>query len=178
VNLSEDSTEIFSGCRFIAGLNHEDERGTFFRIAEESWLPEGFCIKQVSGAYNSKENTFRGLHFEKTMNSEYKFFKVTSGSLLDVLLDLRPDSKSYLTHKKFVIRSRDPFTLLIPPGIAHGYLTLEPDTNVVYGMSTEFTKENYQGIRFDDPKFDIVLPASPKAISEQDAEWPLWEALN
>ena len=175
MKLIEDHPEAISGCRFISGLSHEDARGTFFRFAEESWLPKGFRIKEVSGAHNPKENTFRGLHYEKTMNSEFKFFKVTSGSLLDVLVDLRPESKSFLAHQKFVFRSLDTFTLLIPPGIAHGYLTLEPNTSVVYGMSTEFTKENYQGIRFDDPKFGIVLPTPPAEISEQDTEWPLWD---
>lgn len=167
--------EEISGCKFITGINHEDKRGTFYRIAEESWLPKGFHIKEISGAQNLKEGTFRGLHFERTMNSEYKFFRVTSGSVVDILLDLRPKSKTYLSHQKFVIRSQDGSSLLIPPGIAHGYLTLEPKTSVVYAMSIEFKKENYRGIRFDDPKFGIVLPKKPVEISEQDMEWPLWD---
>jgi dTDP-4-dehydrorhamnose 3,5-epimerase len=171
----ESLPETIEGCKVISGLDHQDDRGSFIRIADEKWLPSGLSFKQFSGATNLKKYTFRGLHFEKSLKSEYKLIRIINGTVLDVLIDIRPDSPTYLNHSKFIMDSRKPNSILIPPGVAHGYLTLEPNTTIVYGMTEEFSLLNYGGIRFNDPAFGIVLPKNPDLVSKQDLSWPNWK---
>lgn len=174
MNIPESSPTAIQGCKEISGVNHIDDRGLFFRIAEEKWLPSGYTFKEISGAINPRANTFRGLHYERTLEKEYKIVRVIEGRLLDILLDLRPSSTTYLKHTKFILDSKNPKSIFIPPGVAHGYLTLEPDTTIIYSMTEEFSRESYQGIRFDDSAFGIDLPSKVEHISEQDSIWPPW----
>jgi dTDP-4-dehydrorhamnose 3,5-epimerase len=168
-------SKTIQGCRVIEGLNHEDNRGSFIRIAEEKWLPAGLTFKQISSTTNVKENTFRGLHYEKSLQSEFKLIRILKGKVLDILLDIRPNSPTYSKHSMFIMDCKTPKSILIPPGVAHGYLTLEPNTIVVYGMTEDFSPLNYGGIRFNDPAFGIDLPINPDVVSEQDLAWPDWE---
>jgi dTDP-4-dehydrorhamnose 3,5-epimerase len=152
---------------------HRDNRGSFRRLIDSKWLPENFNIEQASISKNTEKGTLRGLHYQTDQSSEYKVVSVVQGSVYDVLLDLRTDSETYASWEAITLVFTDSLSLLIPPGVAHGFLTLEPDTFIFYAMTSHYDVANYSGVRWDDPKFSIGWPSNPIKISAQDQNWPL-----
>jgi dTDP-4-dehydrorhamnose 3,5-epimerase len=162
---------LFEGCKILDLYKFTDLRGKFIRIADSKNLPSDFHLNQVSISHNPKKFTLRGLHFQRSLSDEYKLISVLSGTIFDVLVDLRNDSETYLKHSTFVFSEKDYKALLIPPGIAHGFLTLKKNTTVHYSMSCEFDPSNYSGLLWNDDRLKISWPHKPKILSDQDQKW-------
>jgi dTDP-4-dehydrorhamnose 3,5-epimerase len=150
---------------------HVDDRGFFARTwcAEEfaaAGLADGFVQSSVS--WNEHIHTLRGMHWQAEPHGEAKLVRCTRGAIFDVAIDLRPESRSYLQHITVHLDQDNRRAMLVPRGVAHGFLTLAPQTEVLYQMDTVHVPESARGVRWDDPAFGIAWPAAPAVISERD----------
>ena len=154
----------------------EDERGFFARTWDKNEFIErnlDYEFIQSSVSRNSKKGTFRGMHFQGKPYDETKIVRCTKGKIFDVIIDLRSNSKTF--KKWFAIElSEDNHRMLyIPKGFAHGFQTLEDNSEVFYQNSEIHMPEFERGVRFDDPFFNIEWPINEKIVSEKDRSWPL-----
>jgi|ERR1700733_1243497 len=154
----------------------EDHRGAFCRLFCSEVLREygidDHRFVQVNLSDNSQEGTLRGMHYQAEPFLEAKILYCLQGSLYDVIIDLRKKSKTYLHYFGLKLSADNPCALYIPRGFAHGFLTLEDDTRLLYLIS-EFYKAGYEmGYRYDDPSFRIQWPCQPKIISDKDQNFP------
>lgn len=154
---------------------HQDERGFFAR----SWCGNEFeqhCLSprlvQCNVSFNSKRGTLRGLHLQAAPHGETKLVRVTRGAIFDVAVDLRPGSKTYLNWTGATLTADNRRALYIPEGCAHGFLTLEDETEIFYQMSEFYEPSAGHGFRWNDPAFAIDWPGEVKIISERDATYP------
>ena len=152
-----------------------DARGFFARTfcAEEfraHGLPD--AAVQASISFNARSGTVRGLHFQWPPSREGKLVRAVRGKLWDLLLDLRPESPSYLRHQAVVLDEASRDAVYVPPGVGHGFQTLADNTEVLYQMSDFFVAELQVGLRWNDPQFGIRWPLSVSVISERDAAYP------
>ena len=163
------------GAFVIKPQRMEDERGFFAatwtsaeaqRHGIDALLPEG------SISWNALKGTLRGMHFQAAPHREAKLVSCTSGSVFDVIVDLRDDSPS--RHRWFGVElsAANRLLLYVPEGLAHGYLTLEDATEVSYRISCPYHAEASGGVRWDDPAFGIKWPERPLFINHRDASYP------
>jgi dTDP-4-dehydrorhamnose 3,5-epimerase len=165
----------------IAGLitivpeRFEDERGFFAR----SWCREEFerhglnpNIAQCNISYNRVKGTLRGMHYQAAPHAEAKLIRCTAGSIYDVAIDLRRGSKTFLRHEAVVLSAKERNMLYIPEGFAHGFQTLEDDTEVSYQMSAVYEPTAGRGVRWNDPIFGIDWPSDRRTMCERDANYP------
>lgn len=153
-----------------------DDRGFFarafcqdeFRAAGLEDLP----LDQFSVAFSPRAGTLRGMHYQAAPHTEVKYVRCVRGAVYDVALDLRPDSPTYLRWFGVRLDASNHEAIYVPRGIAHGYLTLEPDTEVFYQISPKYAPGSERGVRFDDPAFGIVWPAPVELVSERDRTYP------
>lgn len=157
---------------------HCDERGFFAR----SWCEREFAahglnpgLVQCSISFNARKGTLRGMHFQAAPCAEAKLVRCTTGSIHDVVLDLRPESPTYKNWVTLTLSAQNRSMAYIPEGCAHGFITLEDDTEVFYQMSEFFAPESAQGVRWNDPAFGIVWPTQVEVISKRDADYPDFE---
>jgi dTDP-4-dehydrorhamnose 3,5-epimerase len=153
-----------------------DKRGYFARtFCLREFERRGFNprVAQCSTSFNPRRGTLRGLHFQVAPHTETKLVRCTRGAIFDVLVDLRPDSPTYLQWCGVGLSESDGKSLYIPEGIAHGFQTLVQKTEVLYQISEFFHPEFSRGIRWDDPALKIDWPLEPTAISERDLSFPL-----
>jgi dTDP-4-dehydrorhamnose 3,5-epimerase len=154
---------------------HADERGLFARLqCPDEFAAAGhpFAPAQTSLSRNPQRHTLRGLHHQPPPRAETKLVRVVRGRIFDVAVDLRRGSSTYLRWTAAELSAETARALLIPEGVAHGFLTLEPDTDVLYQISPRFEPGHEAGARWDDPAFAIAWPAAPRLISERDAGYP------
>jgi dTDP-4-dehydrorhamnose 3,5-epimerase len=158
---------------------HADERGHFAR----TWCRREFAehgldttLAQASLSYNRSTGTLRGMHYQRAPHAEVKLVRCTRGAIWDVALDLRPGSPSYGRWQGFELTAANGAALYIPAGLAHGFQTLAPDTEVFYQISEFHTPEAAAGLRYDDPAFGIAWPLPVSCISPRDAAWPSFRA--
>jgi dTDP-4-dehydrorhamnose 3,5-epimerase len=172
---------IFSETRlpgaFVIDLERiEDERGFFARAWCERELSEHGLesrIAQSNMSFNKRKGTLRGMHFQRPPHEEVKLIRCTRGGLLDVIIDLRPDSAGYKRWIGVELTAENRKALYVPRGFAHGFQTLEDDTEAFYMVSEFYTPEAEAGVRWDDPAFGIEWPFDqPSEISEKDQLWP------
>jgi dTDP-4-dehydrorhamnose 3,5-epimerase len=166
------------GAWVIEPQPHNDSRGLFARTFctrefGEQGLVDTFV--QCNTSWNARKGTIRGLHYQLSPSSEVKLVRCTAGALWDVIVDLRPDSSTYLQHVGIELTATNRLALYIPEMFAHGFQTLEEGTEVFYQMSEFYAPKFARGFRYDDPKFDIKWPLPVTAISDQDLSWPLRE---
>jgi dTDP-4-dehydrorhamnose 3,5-epimerase len=161
-----------SGVQINNLVVHEDSRGSFMRILDLAETDVKINRPQISFSKNTNPYTFRGLHGMVRSTPEFKFVSCLSGSLIDYIVDLRPESATYLMHLEIHLNSQNPKVVEIPPGCVHGYLTLKSETEILYVMSTPYNAKNEIGARFDDPKLGLHLPKSPVDVSQKDLSWP------
>jgi dTDP-4-dehydrorhamnose 3,5-epimerase len=164
------------GVYVIAPEFIEDERGFFARL----WTPEEFAerglnprLVQANVSYNRRKGTLRGMHFQVKPHEEAKLVRCTRGSLYDVALDIRPDSPTYLQWEAVELTEANRLMFYVPEGFAHGYQTLEDDTEVFYQMSELYHPESARGLRWDDPKLGLRWPLPVSVISERDKQFEL-----
>ena len=168
-------TEI-AGAWVIDPTPHEDDRGRFFRAwCAQEFAEQGinFVPVQANAALNFRKGTLRGLHFQVEPALEAKLVRCTRGAVFDVVVDLRPQSPSYRKWYGVELRAEYYQMLYVPESCAHGYITLEDDTDVYYMTSQYFTPSAARGVRFDDLAFGIKWPLLPTTISDQDRNWQL-----
>jgi len=133
------------------------------------------CSTFVQGSisFNETAGTLRGLHYQADPHPETKIVRCSAGSIFDVIVDLRPSSKSYLKWCGEELSAQNRRSFYIPAGCAHGFVTLEDRTEVVYEISEFYHGESARGVRWNDPAFGIVWPRQPTRMSERDAAYPL-----
>lgn len=167
-------TEI-AGVLRLAPEARTDPRGAFARLhCPEDFAAAGvpFAPVQTSLSRNPTRHTLRGLHYQPAPHAETKLVRVTRGRVFDVALDLRADSPTFRRWTAAELSADNLLALLIPEGVAHGFLTLEPDTDVLYQISPAFRPGHEAGVRWNDPAFAITWPAAPALMSERDAAYP------
>ncbi len=154
----------------------EDARGFFARSwckreAEAHDLDVDWVQCNVS--FNRKKGTLRGMHYQFP-RWEAKLVRVTRGSIFDVMVDLRSSSPTYKQHFGAVLSASNCTMFFIPEGFAHGFMSLEDDTEVFYHMSEYYLPEQAMGFRWDDPQFAIPWPKGEKILSESDRTLPFY----
>ncbi|WP_296599112.1 dTDP-4-dehydrorhamnose 3,5-epimerase family protein [Phenylobacterium sp.] len=152
-----------------------DERGLFARLhCPEEFAAAGIPFEpaQTSVSRNPRPHTLRGMHYQPAPHGETKLVRVTRGRIFDVAIDLRPASPTFRRWTAAELSAENLAALFIPEGIAHGFLTLEPDTDVVYQIAPAYRPGHEAGVRWDDPAFAIAWPAAPALISDRDAAYP------
>lgn len=155
-----------------------DERGSFVRIFDAAALAGlGFDgrVAEMSIATNAAAMTLRGLHWQRIDRGESKIVRCTRGRMYDVLVDVRPASDTYGRWVGLALEGGDGRAVVVPPGVAHGYLTLVEETDVLYVMSVPYDPEADLGLRWDDSTVGITWPATPVVMSARDRTlngWP------
>lgn len=164
-----------AGAFIVDAEPRRDERGAFSR----SYCPEefgragiDFTSTQLNIANCVHAFTLRGMHFNASPFEEAKFVRCVRGSVYDVALDLRRDSPTCLGWFGVELSHASQRAVFLPAGCAHGYLTLEPDTDLLYQMSRHYLPGTGLGVRWNDPAFGIVWPHAPRVIHPRDAEYP------
>ena len=155
---------------------HRDVRGFFTRsFCANEFAKHGLDsdVAQINFAYNHARGTLRGLHRQVPPFPEAKLVRCTRGAIVDVAVDVRPESATYGRHVKVELTADNHRGLFLPPYVAHGFQTLADDTEVVYLDSGPYAAKGEQGFRWDDGQFGISWPLPVTVISDKDASWPL-----
>ena len=162
-----------SGALGIISESHSDSRGSLTRVWDTKSPLGNFNLVQSSLVLNPKAKTLRGLHFQTFPFSENKVIECVSGKVFDVIIDLRPESSTYKRQLAIHLGPDEKFIgIHVPAGCAHGYLTLEENSTLIYFMDREYSVKNSQGLLWNDPFLSIHWPSEPALISEQDSSWP------
>lgn len=152
-----------------------DQRGFFARtFCAQEYAERGLTtwFVQNSTSYSKQRGTIRGMHFQRAPHGEVKVVSCLRGAIWDVIIDLRPESPTYLRWQGFELTAENRRQLYVPEGFAHGFQTLHDDTEVGYLISVFYTPLAASGVRYDDPTFAIKWPLPLTAISEKDRTWP------
>lgn len=150
----------------------EDNRGFFARaFCEQEFAQHGLVthFPQCNTSWNGQAGTLRGLHMQLDPYGEVKVVRCTKGAIDDVIVDMRPDSPTFLRHIKVALTEQNHRMLYVPVGFAHGYLTTVPDTEVFYMVSHPYAPGFERGYRWNDPAFGIDWGISNPILSEKDA---------
>lgn len=152
----------------------EDDRGWFAELFQQTALAEhglasGFVRSALS--FNRRAGTLRGLHFQRAPHEDAKLVTCVTGSLFDVVADIRTGSPSFGQWQSFELSVSNHRAILLPVGVAHGFQTLADDTTVLYHIAAYYVPESGNGIRWDDPTLAITWPKPPRVISDQDLRW-------
>jgi dTDP-4-dehydrorhamnose 3,5-epimerase len=156
----------------------EDERGFFARsFCQKEFLARGLKVDvaQSNISFNNRKGTLRGMHFQLPPKAEAKLVRCTRGAIYDVIVDLRPDSPSFCQWVAVELTADNFAALYIPEGLAHGFQTLQDNSEVFYLMFEFYAPEYASGVRWDDPVFGIQWPLANPILSERDRSYPLFE---
>jgi len=152
----------------------EDERGFFAR----SWCQQEFeahglnpNLVQCNISFNKKKGTLRGMHYQVAPHEEAKLVRCSKGAIYDVIIDLRPDSPTFKQWIAVELTAKNYKMLYIPEGFAHGFQSLEDNTEVFYQMSEFYHPECARGVCWDDLAFKIEWPKNDRIISEKDLQY-------
>ena len=166
------------GLTIVELERRRDDRGSFARtFCEREFAEAGlpFRVVQANISTNGAALTLRGLHFQRAPHGEPKIVSCVRGRIFDVAVDVRPDSPTYLAWEGIEVGADLDRIFCLGEGIAHGFLTLEPDSIVHYLMGAPYVAEAAAGLRWDDPAIGIAWPAEPAIISERDCGYALIE---
>ncbi len=175
------ATDI-TGIKLLKPVRHVDSRGFFSEVFKENVLQQhGIDIHFVQDNHSLSANKWvvRGLHFQIPPFDQAKLVRVTAGSIFDVAVDIRWGSPSFGRHVAAVLSASDWNQILIPRGFAHGYCTLEPDTEVIYKVSNYYSAEHDRGLLWSDPALGIPWPVSTDeaVMSDKDRKQPVLSLL-
>ncbi|MBV8053301.1 MAG: dTDP-4-dehydrorhamnose 3,5-epimerase [Acidobacteriaceae bacterium] len=168
-----------AGAWIIDPSPHRDDRGRFMRAwCVREFEQQGINFKplQANMQFSVRKGTIRGMHLQVAPAPEAKLVRCTQGAVFDVALDLRPDSPSYGEWCSVELTAENGRMLYVPEQCAHGFQSIEGDSEVLYLTSAFYAPEACRGVRFDDPAFGIQWPLPVTSISEQDRNWPLAQA--
>ena len=164
---------------FIIDLNRlGDSRGFFARaFCQHEFHEHGLkpVIAQANIAFNKVKGTVRGMHFQYPPAAETKLVRCTRGAILDIIVDLRPESPTYLRHVAVELSADNHRALYVPERFAHGYQVLEDSTETSYQVGELYSPENEGGLMYNDPLLDLKWPLPVGQISEKDSKWKLLE---
>jgi dTDP-4-dehydrorhamnose 3,5-epimerase len=164
-----------TGAYIIDLERKEDSRGFFARSwCRKEFEDRGLCPQcvQVNVGFSPTKGTLRGMHYQIAPFQEVKVVRCTMGAIFDVIIDLRPESP---THRKWTgveLSSGNRRMLYVPEGVAHGYQTIEDNTEIYYQTSQFYSPDAARGVRFNDPAFGIAWPLAVANISNADGSWP------
>lgn len=169
--ISRNPVTDIEGISLIETKSFNDERGMFARFFCSSILEdvlEKRNIEQINTSHTKTKGTIRGFHFQTSPKAEMKLIRCLKGAVWDVAIDLRAGSPTFLSSYGVRLSAENMKMLVIPEGFAHGFQTLEPDTEMLY-LHTEFYSSSLEGgLRFDDPAINIQWPLIPQEVSERD----------
>jgi len=171
-------TEL-SGAYIIDLEQRRDQRGFFARMfCVQEFEAHGLnsSVAQCSLSFNHKQGTLRGMHYQVAPAAESKVVRCIRGAIHDVIIDLRPDSKTFKSYTSVELTAENHRSLYIPEGFAHGFQTLTDQVEVLYQMSEFYEPDCQRGLLYSDPTFDIAWPLPINSISEKDATLPLFES--
>ncbi len=152
-----------------------DERGFFARTwCQNEFASNGLNSKlvQSSISFNTRKGTLRGMHYQALPHAEVKVVRCTRGAIYDVVVDLRPHSPTFKEWIGLTLTAENRNMIYIPEGCAHGFVTLEDKSEILYQMSEFYDAGSARGVRWDDPAFQIVWPEHVQVISERDRTYP------
>ena len=164
-----------AGAWILTPERRDDKRGFFARVWCERELAQRGLetrVAQCSVSWNRQRGTLRGLHYQIAPHEEVKLVRCTRGAVYDVIVDLRPASPSVGRHAAIELTAENRLTLYIPKGFAHGFQTLDDDTEMFYKMSEFHAPDAGRGARWDDPAFGISWPISEPILNERDRSYP------
>lgn len=166
-----------SGVLIVDFDRYDDGRGVFaetYDVAKFRALGIDITFVMDGWSVNRRVGTVRGLHFQAWPHTQAKLVRITRGRIFDVALDLRPSSPTFGRHMTCELDAVSGRQLFIPAGCAHGFCTLEPDTEVVYKMSAHYAPKSCGGVLWSDPALGIKWPvsAAEALVSDNDANWP------
>ncbi|MDX2103719.1 MAG: dTDP-4-dehydrorhamnose 3,5-epimerase [Alphaproteobacteria bacterium] len=164
--------------KLISPTRHGDHRGFFVETYNRAtWVAAGVGDEFVQDNHSLSRPiyTVRGLHFQLAPKAQAKLVRVLRGRILDVAVDLRRSSPTFGQHVAVELSAEDSTQILVPVGFAHGFATLEPDTEVAYKVTELYSREHDRGIRWNDPAIGIVWPFDPALaqLSDKDRVAPL-----
>lgn len=169
-------TETELAGAFLLDLERrEDDRGFFTRMfCQNEFRDHGLepVIAQANIGYNRSRGTLRGMHFQYPPAAESKYVRCTRGAVLDVIVDLRPESSTFLRHISVELSAENGRGIYIPRRFAHGYQALEDDTETTYMVGEFYSPGDEGGLPYDDPDLGISWPLPVSAMSPKDAAWP------
>jgi dTDP-4-dehydrorhamnose 3,5-epimerase len=152
----------------------EDTRGFFAR----TWCKNEFerhslisHLMQANISFSKKKGTLRGMHYQIAPNQESKLVRCTKGAIYDVIIDLRPNSLTYKQWLGTELTAENYKMLYVPESFAHGFQTLENDTEVIYQVSQFYAPQSERGVRYNDPAFGIKWPVDVQVITDKDNNW-------
>jgi dTDP-4-dehydrorhamnose 3,5-epimerase len=152
-----------------------DERGFFTRaFCQHEFAAHGLkpVIAQANIGFNRRRGTIRGMHFQFPPAAETKLVRASRGAVLDIIVDLRPESPTYLQHVEVELSADNHRGIYIPERFAHGYQALEDNTETTYQVGEFYTPGAEGGLRFDDPRLGLRWPLPVAVISPKDLAWP------
>lgn len=166
---------------FIIDLEQKtDHRGFFARtFCAQEFTNHGLkpTVAQCNLSFNHKKGTLRGMHYQILPAAETKLIRCTQGAIYDVIIDMRPESPTYLSHIGVELTAENRRALYVPEMFAHGYQALTDGAEVVYQVGEFYTPGYERGLRYDDPLLEISWPLSVTEMSTKDSNWPLLESI-
>ena len=166
-------TEL-KGAFVVESERIEDERGFFVRTWDrQEFEAHGLNprLVQCNISFNKRAGTLRGMHYQAAPHEEAKVVRCTRGAMYDVIIDLRPSSPTFKRWTAVELTACNRLMLYVPEGFAHGFQTLEDETEVFYQMSEFYHPESARGVRWDDPAFGIEWPLKEKVVSVRDGSF-------
>jgi len=165
--------------RIIEPERLEDHRGFYARgLCQREFANEGLVLNLVQSniSFTHKKGTLRGMHYQVAPHQEVKIVRCTRGAIFDVIIDMRPESSTYLKWFGVELNEENRKTLYIPGGFAQGFETLRDNTEVSYGVNEYYHPECEKGLRYNDPAFGIEWPFEPEVITDKDKSWPDYDS--
>jgi dTDP-4-dehydrorhamnose 3,5-epimerase len=159
----------------------EDDRGFFartFDTAEFEAAGLNPAVEQCNASFNHKAGTLRGMHYQLAHAPEVKLVRCVRGAIVDKIVDMRPESPTYLQHVSVELTAENRRALYVPAMFAHGYQTLVDGTEVTYQVTGKYTPEAERGQRYSDPALKLEWPLEVTTISAKDAGWALLEGVS
>jgi dTDP-4-dehydrorhamnose 3,5-epimerase len=168
-------TETALAGAFIIDIERRgDDRGFFARVfCQEEFADHGLkpSIAQANIAFNAKKGTLRGMHFQFPPHAETKLVRCTRGAIVDIIVDLRPESPTYLQHVAVELSASNFRALYVPERFGHGYQALEDETETSYQVGEFYAPKSEGGLRFDDPRLALEWPLPVGEMSPKDQDW-------
>jgi dTDP-4-dehydrorhamnose 3,5-epimerase len=166
---------------FVIDLERrEDSRGFFARaFCQHEFEEHGLkpVIAQANVAFNKYKGTLRGMHFQYPPAPETKLVRATRGAILDIIVDLRPESPTYLQHVSVHLSAENGRALFVPERFAHGYQVLEDETETSYQVGEFYAPETEGGLMYNDPRLGLEWPLPVQEISDKDQKWKLLDEI-
>ena len=170
------TTTPLSGVAVIDLERKEDDRGFFARTFDRKEFSDAGLeplVEQCNLSFNHRAGTLRGMHYQVAPATEAKLVRCTAGAIVDIIVDVRPDSPTYLQHFAVELTADNRRALYVPPMFAHGYQALTDGAEVAYQVSEAYTPGTERGLRHDDPALGLSWPLPVSVLSPKDAAWPL-----